>query len=230
MKIHSQTLALTPIDNVKPHPENPKQGDVVVIAESITHNGFYGAIVVQKSTGYILVGNHRWKAARGVGATEIPVISIDVTDEDAKRIMLADNRTSELGGFDEAQLKAIIDELGETPGGLSGTGYRQEDLDELFKGLGEEGEDAAGKPAGATPLGAKGDRDVYEVLNVLRWGKFAIHMTDDEISGLTERYESYVEATGLEFGFVNSLLSGETPASESPKTPFDDDNSGGEGE
>lgn len=207
MKIHTQTLELAPIDSIQPHPENPRRGDVVAIAESIVHNGFYGAVVAQKSTGNILVGNHRWTAAKGTGATEIPCIKIDVTDEDAARIMLADNRTAELGGFDEGQLKTLIDELNDTPGGLSGTGYRQEDLDELFKGLGE-GEDPDAKPAGATPLSASADRDKYEVLNVLRWGKFAIHMTDDEVLAMTERYESYVERTGLEFGFVSALLDG----------------------
>ncbi len=44
------------------HPKNPRKGNVDLIIESIEENGFYGALIVQKSTGYILTGNHRFVA------------------------------------------------------------------------------------------------------------------------------------------------------------------------
>ena len=37
-----------PINSVKPHPANPRKGNVAKIVESIKANGFYGSIVVQK--------------------------------------------------------------------------------------------------------------------------------------------------------------------------------------
>ena len=44
---------------LRPHPRNPRRGDVDAIEESIAENGFYGCVVAQRSTGYILAGNHR---------------------------------------------------------------------------------------------------------------------------------------------------------------------------
>ena len=49
-----------PLDAVKPHPRNPRRGDLDAIKASVDVNGFYGAVVANKRTGYILAGNHRW--------------------------------------------------------------------------------------------------------------------------------------------------------------------------
>lgn len=111
-------------DPLKEHPQNPRQGVVAAIDESIDVNGWYGAVVAQKSTGFILAGNHRYRVAAKNGATEIPVIWLDVDDEAALRILLADNKTAELGGYDEDKLQAILDELGD----LKGTGYGFTDM------------------------------------------------------------------------------------------------------
>lgn len=57
------------LDRLATHPENPRQGDVAAIAASIETNGFYGAVVAQKSSGHVLAGNHRLLAARERGDT-----------------------------------------------------------------------------------------------------------------------------------------------------------------
>jgi ParB-like chromosome segregation protein Spo0J len=85
-----QSYEVIPIDSVTLWPRNPNEGDVGAIGESIAENDFYGACVVQKSTGHILVGNHRWMAAKQSGLVEIPVFYVDVDDERAMRIALAD--------------------------------------------------------------------------------------------------------------------------------------------
>ena len=202
MKIHNQELITLPVEQLHTHPQNPRRGDIMAIAESIVHNGFYGAVVVQKTTNFILVGNHRYEAAKSTGAEKIPALVIDVTDEDAMRIMLADNRTAELGGFDEAQLAGLLQELTETSLGLSGTGYRQEDLDNL--GVTTQEQDQA--QADVLPLAESGKRDVYETLSVLRWGKYVVTLTEPETLGLTKLYHEHVERTGVEFGFVADML------------------------
>jgi len=120
-------------DALREHPQNPRRGDVEAIDESIRVSGWYGAIVAQRSTGYILAGNHRFRAAVARGATEIPVIWRDVGDEAAVRILLADNKTADLGGYDEETLTALLDGL-ET---LEGTGYGRDAVQEA------EEEDAA---------------------------------------------------------------------------------------
>lgn len=120
------------IDSIKPHPMNPRKGKVEAIQTSIKANGFYGAIIVQKSTGYILAGNHRWQGAKAEGLTHVPVIYVDVDELAATKILIADNRTSDLGTYDNEQLAYLLGDLS-SKGALDGTGYDQTDLDVLMK-------------------------------------------------------------------------------------------------
>ena len=89
---HSLLPLLVPIEEVTPWPDNPNNGDVDKIAESIRVNGMYQAICAQRSTGYILVGNHRYAALQELGSDQVPVIWLEVGDEEARRIAIADNR------------------------------------------------------------------------------------------------------------------------------------------
>lgn len=102
VKFAAQKYQQIKVADVQPHPENPRLGNLAAIGSSIEANGFYGAIVVQKSTGHILAGNHRYLAARQLGVETIPAIVVDVDDVTARCILLADNRTSDLGSYDDA--------------------------------------------------------------------------------------------------------------------------------
>ena len=141
MTIRNEGYELVPVDRIKPHPRNAKKGNVHVIVDSITRNGFYGALVVQRKTAKILVGNHRWKAARQVGMTEVPVVWVDVDDATEKRLLLVDNRSSEIGGYDEEGIAALLKEVQEATGHLEGTGYEESDLEKLLGDLPPEGID-----------------------------------------------------------------------------------------
>jgi DNA modification methylase len=132
MQIINQEYELVPVAGLRQHPRNPRKGDTVAIAESIAHNGFYGAVVAQQGTGYVLAGNHRLKAAIDTGATEVPVIWVDADDDQALRILLADNRTNDIAGYDDAALAEILKSLDS----LEGTGYDQAAVDELLASLG----------------------------------------------------------------------------------------------
>jgi ParB-like chromosome segregation protein Spo0J len=131
--ILNQSTETIPLNLVQPHPKNPRQGKIPVIKESIINNGFYGSIIVQKSTNYILAGNHRYLAAKEAGYEQIPVTYIDVNDDQATRIMLADNRTSDLGTYDDAVLSELLEGLKESTGTLLATGYDDAALDELIE-------------------------------------------------------------------------------------------------
>lgn len=120
------------VDQLQPHPENPRRGDVDAIVESITANGFYGSIVAQRSTGYVLVGNHRLEAARRLGFESVPVVWADVDDDRARRILVVDNRSNDIAGWDDAALAALLSDLTTD---LSGTGYSSDDLDDLIASL-----------------------------------------------------------------------------------------------
>jgi hypothetical protein len=150
------------VDEITPHPANPRRGDVAVMSESVEGNGFYGSVLVQESTGHILVGNHRYLAVselwdRGATVTwpptesgerepfpprTIPAMFVDVDDEQAKRILVADNRTSDIGGYDTAQLVDLLTSFDDH----AGTGYTSANVAELIDELSTDfGPDAEGQ-------------------------------------------------------------------------------------
>lgn len=113
------------------HPQNPRKGDLDGIEASMRRNGWFGVVVAQRSTGHILVGNHRFIVwTERLGHESIPLVQwLDVDDETALRILAADNRTSDLGGYDE---KALAELLSSLASDLGGTGYAVGDLDALL--------------------------------------------------------------------------------------------------
>jgi hypothetical protein len=143
-RVLNQATKEVPIDSIQPHPRNVHEAPAAPLAESILENGFYGSIIVQQSTGYILVGKHRWKEAVAAGASKIPVTFIDVDDERGIKIMLADNRTGQLGADDPGQLASVLQDLGD----LAGTGFSDGDLQALLSESSNSAfADASAKPA-----------------------------------------------------------------------------------
>jgi hypothetical protein len=150
-----------PIGSLTPHPRNARQGDLGAVIESVKANGCYRPLVVQRSTRHILAGNHLWRALQSVGRTAADAVFIDCDDDRALRIMLADNRTADLGTYDHAALTEMLQGLQCDTGTLLGTGYDADALDELLADLGQdsgtvEGEDDAPEPP-AKPVTVLGD-------------------------------------------------------------------------
>jgi site-specific DNA-methyltransferase (adenine-specific) len=122
-----------PVTDLHEHPRNARRGDTVAIGASMEALGFYGAVIAQEGTGEILVGNHRYRTAVARGEPDVPVLWLDVPDaETAVRVMVGDNRTSDLAENDSPALAALLAELAETDRGLRGTGYMDDDLRQLL--------------------------------------------------------------------------------------------------
>lgn len=129
--------ARLPVGELRTFHKNPRKGDVEAIAGSLRVNNQYRPIVVNKGThtgrpNEVLAGNHTLMAARSLAEedkawNEIDAWVIDVDDDQASRIVLADNRTADIGSFDD---QLLVDLLGELPS-LEGTGYSDDDLDML---------------------------------------------------------------------------------------------------
>lgn len=131
----TQQFEMVSVSAIQPHPENPRRGDTRAIEESITANGFYGACVVQRSTGFILVGNHRYEAGKRQGATQLPVIFVDVDEATALRILLVDNRANDMAEYDDALLRLALEQVQATSGSLVGTAFSDQDFEALLKKL-----------------------------------------------------------------------------------------------
>jgi hypothetical protein len=120
-----------PTAGLVPYGKNPRRSNLTLIVDSLQRHGQYRPIVVRTGTFEVLAGNHTLAAARELGWTEIAATFVDVTDDEAARIVLVDNRATDLGGYDNALLLDLLSELAESDAQLLGTGYDPEDLDAL---------------------------------------------------------------------------------------------------
>jgi ParB-like nuclease domain len=126
-----QKIALSELN---PYPNNPRKGNIDLIAESLETYGQYKPITVNKRTNQILAGNHTYQAAQKLGWNDIAVTYVDVNETTAAKIVAIDNKTSDMGGYDAGKLLELLDELPD----LAATGYEQDDLDDLMALLDEQ--------------------------------------------------------------------------------------------
>jgi hypothetical protein len=110
-------------------------------------HGFYGAVYAQESTGRIISGNNRYAVAVDRGARDLPVIWLDVDDDQALRLLLVLNRTEDGASTDDRDLLGVLAELE----GFDGTGYHPADVEDLQELLDA---DAWGDPAPNAGAGA----------------------------------------------------------------------------
>lgn len=139
-----------PVTQLNLYPHNPRQSDIKAIISSLKRLGQYKPIVVNAGThtgrpNEVLAGNHTLLAARHLGWDSIQTVTIDVDEETAARIVAADNRTADLGGYDNALLAGLLNTLPD----LEGTGYTDTDLDDLLAAV----EEAVTLPETAEEIG-----------------------------------------------------------------------------
>jgi ParB-like nuclease domain len=147
------------------HPENPRRSDDLLIEKLIRAHGFYGTITAQRSTGYVLAGNGRLRAARRLGMPYVPVTWVDVDDDTAREILAGDNRASDVGSYDDAALAALLTGLADTKG-LDGTGYSDNDLGLLLQQL-ESGAGYGTLTEGMTPAERQAVFDAADLRTVV---------------------------------------------------------------
>ena len=129
-----QALAV-PIASIELHPRNSRIGDVEAVGASLQRFGQLKPIVVQSSTRFVVAGNHLVRAAQKLGWTEIAANVEAMDDATAVAYMLADNRTSDLGGYDDDLLAAILAEQAAADN-LAATGYDADDVAAILRAVG----------------------------------------------------------------------------------------------
>ena len=150
------------LSELRPYHKNPRRGNVAAIAESLKKRGQYKPLTVNVGslTGRpmeILAGNHTFHAAHSLDLPTVAIVTVDVDDAEAAQIVLADNRLADLGGYDDSDLLATIQDAED----LTGTGYTDQDLTALLRALDEpqgltDPDDVPDLPEGET-LTAEGD-------------------------------------------------------------------------
>ncbi len=124
------------VGDIRPHPDNPRQGDVDVLMESLRVHGQYKPIVVSED-GVILAGNHTYFAAMELGFPQMDVVRLPFPFDDprATKVMLIDNRSADKADYANADLARVLQSLDDD---FTGTGFTDTDMDDLLALLEEE--------------------------------------------------------------------------------------------
>ena len=140
--------SMTEISRLVPHPDNPRDGDVPTIRESLRDHGQYRGIVVNRGTyskrygpWTVGAGNHTLESAISEGWTHIGVTVVDVSDDELDRILLVDNRANDLAYTRPEFVLKIIERIGDA----RGTGYDDEWVKQAHAAMQDDG------PAGMDP-------------------------------------------------------------------------------
>ncbi|MBL9147055.1 MAG: ParB N-terminal domain-containing protein [Phycisphaerae bacterium] len=129
-------IELKPVAEIRPYERNPRFSEKAVeaVAESIRRFGFRQPIVVD-AEGVVVCGHARLLAAQRLGLAEVPVhVARDLSDEQIRAYRIADNKTAELAGWDEALLRVELGELKDANIDWSLLGFDVEELGRLLEG------------------------------------------------------------------------------------------------
>lgn len=132
---------LTPIDQIKPNPSNPRQhspAHITELARSIEEFGFTTLILVEE-TGMILAGEGRWLAAKQCNMTHLPTRVISGLTETNKLLyVIADNQLGLNSTWDEDLFNKVIEKLEREAADLNLTGLSLQDIDRALADLAPE--------------------------------------------------------------------------------------------
>ena len=114
--------SLVPIGDLEPFPGNPRRGDTTAVAASLRRFGQVKPIVIDGKR--IVAGHTLVRAAEGEGWTHIAAASnLFGSEEEQRAYLLADNRASDLGQYDDTLLYEQLAALESR----EGTGYDERD-------------------------------------------------------------------------------------------------------
>jgi DNA modification methylase len=131
-KIHKslQSLAVN-IDQLSFMEGNPRKGDVEAVSKSYEQFGQRKPIIATKDN-VVIAGNHQLAAARELGWDQIAVLYVEDDELTAKAFALADNRTADLGTYDDDLLAELLSEVSSDPFLFDSTGFTENDLFDLL--------------------------------------------------------------------------------------------------
>lgn len=151
-----------PIESLDLLPGNPHKGNVEAVAASYEAFGQRKPIVARlemNGRGTVLAGNTQLRAAREMlGWTHIACIYTEDDDQTGMAYALADNRTAELGSYDDELLATMIQQV-EDQDLLGATGFTQDDLAEMLERIDQGVEAAELERLLGTEPGLAGDPD-----------------------------------------------------------------------
>lgn len=125
------------LSSLRRWPGNPRVGDVGGIKESLERYGQVRPLVVIEG-GLIVAGNHTFEAMQELEWARCAVTVVNLTEQEAERYALLDNRLQDKASYNDEALIKILESIGD----LAGTGYDQDDLEDLLSAIGDVPETA----------------------------------------------------------------------------------------
>jgi hypothetical protein len=128
------TITLLSTSALTPHPNNPRKHTLKqmrALSVSMDTFGFNAPILIDKNR-QIVAGHGRFEAAKLLGYSEVPVVSLDhLSPEKAKAYMLADNQLTDRSSWDDAALAVHLKELSELAldFNIEATGFEAPNID-----------------------------------------------------------------------------------------------------
>src|ERR1051326_6667597 len=148
-----------PIDRLVFYARNPRKNDAAVdrMVASIREYGFK-IPVLARSSGEVVDGHLRLKAARKIGITEVPVILCDEwTDAQVKAFRLMVNRSVTWADWDPELLAQELADLKGLDFDLSLTGFDDGEIDDFLSDPGDDDRANIVPPVPESPASRLGD-------------------------------------------------------------------------
>ena len=135
MQLRPSQIAFWPLDRLKPYARNAKTHDVHQVAKIAASMAEFGWTVpcLVAADGELIAGHGRVLAATQLGLAEAPVIVLDhLTEAQRRAYRIADNKLTEMGGWDEALLLEELRGLMAEDFDLGLIGIPEDELDALL--------------------------------------------------------------------------------------------------
>jgi len=111
-----------PVEFIRPNPRNPRrnfpEADLEELAASLREKGVIQPIVVRPVNGAadrfeIIAGERRWRAAQRAGLHDVPIVSVEVTEDEALQLAIIENvQRTDLNAVEEATgYQALINDF-----------------------------------------------------------------------------------------------------------------------
>jgi ParB family transcriptional regulator, chromosome partitioning protein len=118
----SRTQRRAPVEFLRPNPRNPRrdfpEADLDELASSLREKGIIQPIVVRPVRGSndkfeIIAGERRWRAAQRAGLHDVPIVAVDVTEDEALQLAIIENvQRTDLNAIEEASgYQALINDF-----------------------------------------------------------------------------------------------------------------------
>jgi DNA modification methylase len=131
------TIEQVSIDALHPDPANPRRIDeheLEALTRSLRTWGFVQPVLARREDCTVIGGHQRLVAALRLGMTDVPVIWLDLSVEQARLLNLALNRIS--GTWDEQLLARLVTDLDAVPDvDLSLSGFGEDELKNLLRSI-----------------------------------------------------------------------------------------------